>query len=67
MTFGAFILYLVLIDKPRFDSSNVVAQYETMEKCQESADKLNIMHAAYLGEGVESRFAWACREFEKKW
>lgn len=60
-----FILYLVLLDKPRFEDTNQVASYDSVEKCQESADKFNLIHAAQLGDGGKSSFAWVCREVKR--
>jgi hypothetical protein len=54
-----FILYLVLVDKPRFDDTNVVAEGLTMEECEQASGALNGAHHAIQPEG-QPRYLWIC-------
>jgi len=54
-----FILYLVLVDKPRFDESNIVGSGLTMEECEQASGELNYLHHA-LSPDATSRYLWVC-------
>lgn len=66
-------VYLVLMSMPRFDDPNRVCfnprcVYEDQDKCQESADKLNLMHMELTGQDPEHpKYAWICKELKRKW
>jgi hypothetical protein len=54
-----FMLYLVLVEKPRFDESNVLATGLTMEQCGELTGMLNAEHHA-MNPDQSPRYLWAC-------
>ena len=59
----SFVLYLILVIKPRFDDTNVVNTYPTMEYCEDIAKGLNEGNDMLLA-GTEPRYRWVCRAAE---
>jgi hypothetical protein len=56
MLFG---LYLILVDKPRIDDSNLVRPNLTQEVCQKMSVESNSIHQS-LDQDAVSRYIWTC-------
>jgi hypothetical protein len=52
-------LFIVLVEKPRFDESNVVASGLTMEQCGELTGLFNAEHHA-VSPAQNPRYLWVC-------